>query len=56
MSKEPVEVCAVWKQDDGTELVRTGTYVFDTMTIREVRELLTCFQDGGTPIPYKFEI
>lgn len=56
MSKEPVEICAIWKQSDGTELVHTGIYVFDITTIREVRELLTCFQKGGAPMPYKFEI
>lgn len=56
MPKEPVEVCAIWKRDDGTELVQTGIYVFDITTIREVRELLTCFPEGGAPMPYKFEI
>ena len=56
MPKEPAEVCAVWKRDDGTELVHTGIYVFDTTTIREVRELLAMYADSDLGMPYKFEI
>lgn len=56
MPKEPVEVCTVWKQSDGTELVHTGTYVFDTTTIREVRELLAMYADSDLGMPDRFEI
>ncbi len=56
MPKDPAEVCAVWKRGDGTELVHTGIYVFDTMTIREVRELLAMYADSDLGMPYKFEI
>ena len=54
--RTPTEICAVWPGPDGSEIVRTGIYVFDTTTIREIRELLACFAEGGAKPPSKFEI
>ena len=54
-NRKPAELCAVWKQADGTEAVMTGIYVFDNMTIRDIRKLMMCFAERGEEPPYKVE-
>lgn len=54
--KVPTEICAVWKRPDGTEEVHTGIFVFDTVTIRQIRELMGLYADSGREPPYKVEI
>lgn len=52
---KPAELCVVWKQADGTEAVQTGIYVFDNMTIKDIRKLMECYSERGEELPYKVE-
>ena len=40
MSRETVELRAVVKLKDGSEIVQTGIYVFEDTTIAQIRELM----------------
>lgn len=40
MSHNYIELRAICKLDDGTELIQTGIYVFDTATLRQCIELM----------------
>ena len=53
---ELVELCAIWIKPNGIEEVRTGIYVFDTVTISQIRDLMGCYADGGIDLPDKVEI
>lgn len=53
---KPVELRAVWKNQDGTEKVQTGIYVFDNTTIKEVRDLMMCYRSRGEDVPDYIEI
>lgn len=54
-NRDTVELCAVWKRDDGMELVQTGIYVFDDTTIKDIRKLMMCYSESGEEPPYKVE-
>ena len=51
----PVELYAVWKNEDGTELVQTGIYVFENTSIKEIRDLMKGYAERGERIPDKVE-
>lgn len=40
MSRETVELRAVVRLKDGSEIVQTGIYVFEDTTIAQIRELM----------------
>lgn len=51
----PVELYAVWKNEDGTEFVQTGIYVFENTSIKEIRDLMKSYAEEGERIPDKVE-
>lgn len=53
--RDSVELCAVWKRDDGTEMVQTGIYVFDDTMLKDVRRLMMLYSESGEEPPYKVE-
>ena len=51
----PVELHAIWMRNDGSEEVHTGIYLPDTMTIRDVRNLMMMYESDGNKAPDKVE-
>lgn len=51
----PIELCAVWKLEDGNEMVQTGIYVPDDTTLKGVRELMSMYENSWEKVPYKVE-
>lgn len=55
MSRETVELCAIWEMPDGTEMVQTGIYVFDTMSLKECKDLMMGYAERGEKVPDRIE-
>ena len=56
MEGRPIEICAVWGKDGEIQKVQDGIYVFNTTTLQDVYELLTCYEERNEPVPDRFEI
>lgn len=50
----PVDLHAIWSIN-GKQMVKTGIYVPDSMTIKEIRELMKGYANRGEPVPNMVE-
>ena len=55
MSRETVELYAIWEMPDGTEMVQTGIYVFDTTSLKKCKDIMMSYAEGGKKAPDRVE-